>query len=108
MLRNVSGMELKDFIHERLAKPQGWGEWNYCLYRGDVAMKHANGAGSTALHATDVMRFGWCLAQGGKWISSSFRPITLKNASRGCLTIRIAPSACNGSTMPTVTCSGRS
>jgi CubicO group peptidase (beta-lactamase class C family) len=67
VLRNVSGMELKDYIHERLAKPQGWGAWNYCLHRGDVVMKHANGAGSTALHATDVMRFGYCLAQGGKW-----------------------------------------
>jgi len=67
VLRNVSGMELKDYIHERLAKPQGWGAWNYCLYRGDVVMDHANGAGSTALHATDVMRFGYCLAQGGKW-----------------------------------------
>ena len=67
VLRNVSGMELKDYIDERLAKPQGWGPWNYCLYRGDVVMKHANGAGSTALHATDVMRFGYCLAQGGKW-----------------------------------------
>ena len=28
VLRNVSGMELKDYIHERLAKPQGWGAWN--------------------------------------------------------------------------------
>jgi CubicO group peptidase (beta-lactamase class C family) len=74
VLRNVSGMELKDFIHERLAKPQGWGDWNYCLYRGDVVMKHANGAGSTALHATDVMRFGWCLAQGGKWKDQQLVP----------------------------------
>ena len=67
VLRNVSGMELKDYIQERLAKPQGWGEWNYCLYRGDVVMAHANGAGSIALHATDVMRFGYCLAHEGKW-----------------------------------------
>jgi CubicO group peptidase (beta-lactamase class C family) len=74
VLRNVSGMELKDYIHERLAKPQGWGAWNYCLYRGDVVMKHANGAGSTALHATDVMRFGYCLAQGGKWKDEQLVP----------------------------------
>ena len=74
VLRNVSGMELKDFIHERLAKPQGWGAWNYCLYRGDVVMEHANGAGSTALHATDVMRFGYCLAQNGKWKDQQLVP----------------------------------
>jgi CubicO group peptidase (beta-lactamase class C family) len=74
VLRNVSGMELKDYIQERLAKPQGWGAWNYCLQRGDFLMPHANGAGSTALHATDVMRFGWCLAQGGKWNHSQLVP----------------------------------
>jgi CubicO group peptidase (beta-lactamase class C family) len=67
VLRNVSGMELKDYIHERLAKPQGWGDWDYCLHRGDFVMPHANGAGSTALHATDVMRFGYCLAHNGTW-----------------------------------------
>jgi hypothetical protein len=30
-------------------------------------MPHANGAGSTAVHATDALRFGYCLAHGGKW-----------------------------------------
>lgn len=67
VLRNVTGMELKDYIDTRLAKPQGWGAWNYCLYRGDVVLAHANGAGSIALHATDVLRFGYCLARDGRW-----------------------------------------
>jgi CubicO group peptidase (beta-lactamase class C family) len=75
VLRNVTGMELKDFIHERLAKPQGWGEWDYCLHRGDFVMPHANGAGSTALHATDVMRFGYCLARDGKWGDQTLVPL---------------------------------
>lgn len=74
VLRNVSGMELKDYIHERLAKPQGWGAWDYCLHRGDFVMPHANGAGSTALHATDVMRFGYCLAQNGMWKDQQLVP----------------------------------
>ena len=74
VLRHVSGMELKDYIHERLAKPQGWGEWDYCLHRGDFVMPHANGAGSTALHATDVMRFGYCLARNGKWKDQQLVP----------------------------------
>jgi CubicO group peptidase (beta-lactamase class C family) len=30
-------------------------------------MPHANGAGSTALHATDALRFGYCLLHRGKW-----------------------------------------
>jgi CubicO group peptidase (beta-lactamase class C family) len=67
VLRRVTGMELKDYVHERLAKPMGWGPWNYCLQRGDFLMPHANGAGSTALHATDALRFGYCLLKGGKW-----------------------------------------
>jgi len=30
-------------------------------------MPHANGAGSIALHATDALRFGYCLLHGGRW-----------------------------------------
>ncbi len=67
VLRHVTGMELQDYIGERLAKPMGWGAWGYCLHRGDFLMPHANGAGSTALHATDALRFGYCLLHGGKW-----------------------------------------
>jgi CubicO group peptidase (beta-lactamase class C family) len=74
VLRHVTGMELKDYINERLAKPQGWGAWDYCLHRGDYVMPHANGAGSTALHATDVMRFGYCLARNGKWKDQQLVP----------------------------------
>lgn len=67
VLRHVTGMELKDFVNEKLAKPMGWGPWDYCLHRGDYVMPHANGAGSTALHATDAMRFGYCLLHNGRW-----------------------------------------
>ena len=74
VLRHVTGMELKDYIDTRLAKPQGWGAWDYCLHRGDFVMPHANGAGSTALHATDAMRFGYCLLRGGKWADKQLVP----------------------------------
>ncbi len=74
VLRHVTGMELKDYIDQRLAKPQGWGAWDYCLHRGDYVMPHANGAGSTALHATDVVRFGYCLVRGGKWKDQQIVP----------------------------------
>ena len=67
VLRRVTGMDLKDYIEAKLAKPMGWGAWGYCLHRGDFVMPHANGAGSIALHATDALRFGYCLAHGGKW-----------------------------------------
>ena len=74
VLRKVTGMELKDYIDERLAKPQGWGAWNYCLYRGEITIPHANGAGSTALRSTDVCRFLYCLNKNGKWKDQQLVP----------------------------------
>ncbi|MBI3854659.1 MAG: serine hydrolase [Planctomycetes bacterium] len=67
VLRRLTGMELQDYIGEKLGKPMGWGAWGYCLHRGEITMPHANGAGSIALHATDVMRFCYCLLRNGKW-----------------------------------------
>ncbi len=67
VLRHVSGMELDEYISERLAKPMGWGAWGYCLHRGGFTMPHANGAGSIAVHATDALRFGYCLLHKGVW-----------------------------------------
>jgi CubicO group peptidase (beta-lactamase class C family) len=67
VLRRVSGMDLKDYIQEHLAKPMHWGAWDYCLHRGDVTMPHANGAGSIAVHATDALRFAYCLLYRGRW-----------------------------------------
>jgi CubicO group peptidase (beta-lactamase class C family) len=74
VLRHVTGMELQDYINDRLAKPMGWGPWAYCLHRGDYVMPHANGAGSIALHATDVLRFGYCLLHNGKWNDQQLVP----------------------------------
>lgn len=67
VMRRLSGKSLKDYIDEKLARPQGWGAWNYCLYRGDITLPHANGAGSTALRSTDVCRFLYCLLRNGRW-----------------------------------------
>lgn len=74
VLRHVTGMELQDYIGEKLGKPQGWGDWGYCLQRGDFKMPHANGAGSTALHATDALRFGYCLLNDGMWAGKRLVP----------------------------------
>lgn len=74
VLRRVTGMELQDHIQERLGKPMGWGPWAYCLHRGGFTMPHANGAGSIALHATDALRFGYCLLQKGKWRDKQLVP----------------------------------
>ena len=74
VLRRVTGMELQEYIQERLAKPMGWGPWAYCLHRGEFTMPHANGAGSIAVHATDALRFGYCLLHRGKWGQAQLVP----------------------------------
>ena len=67
VMRRITGKKLQDYIDERLAKPMEWGAWAYCLHRGDFVMPYANGAGSIAVHATDALRFGYCLLHQGKW-----------------------------------------
>jgi CubicO group peptidase (beta-lactamase class C family) len=74
VLRRVTGMELQDYIRDRLATPMGWGAWGYCLHRGTFDMPHANGAGSIALHATDALRFGYCLLHNGQWAGKQLVP----------------------------------
>lgn len=74
VLRRVTGMELRTYIDERLAKPMGWGAWDYCLHRGTITLPHANGAGSIAVHATDALRFGYCLLHQGRWGNQQLVP----------------------------------
>jgi CubicO group peptidase (beta-lactamase class C family) len=75
VLRRITGMDLQQYIDERLAKPMGWGPWGYCLHRGGFTMPHANGAGSIAVHATDALRFGYCLLHHGKWNDKQLVPV---------------------------------
>lgn len=74
VLRRVTGMELKDYIDERIGKPLGWGPWNFCLFRGAITLPHANGAGSIALHATDALRFAYLLLHQGRWQDKQLVP----------------------------------
>jgi CubicO group peptidase (beta-lactamase class C family) len=74
VMRRITGMELQDYIDARLAKPMGWGPWGYCLHRGGFTMPHANGAGSIAVHATDALRFGYCLLRDGRWNERTLVP----------------------------------
>jgi CubicO group peptidase (beta-lactamase class C family) len=74
VLRRVTGMDLKDYIDERLAKPMGWGAWNYCVHHGDFTLPHVNGAGSIAVHATDALRFAYCLLHQGRWKDKQLVP----------------------------------
>ena len=75
VLRRVTGRELPAYIQEHLAGPMGWGPWGYCMHRGAWTLPHANGAGSIAVHATDAMRFGYCLLHGGRWQNRQLVPV---------------------------------
>jgi CubicO group peptidase (beta-lactamase class C family) len=37
-------------------------------------MPHANGAGSIAVHATDALRFGYCMLHDGRWAGRTLIP----------------------------------
>ena len=74
VLRRVTGRDLRDYLDEKLGQPMGWGPWDYCRYRGDLVLPHANGAGSIAVHATDALRFGYCLLHQGRWAGRQLVP----------------------------------
>ena len=67
VLRRLTGMELHEYIHERLAKPLGWGEWAWARRRGDTVLPHTPGGGDIALRSTDHLRFAYALLRKGQW-----------------------------------------
>lgn len=74
VLRHLTGMEMQQYIDEKLAKPMQWGKWGYALHRGGVTLAHTPGGGDIAMRATDVARFGYLLLQKGKWEGKSLVP----------------------------------
>ena len=57
VLRHLVGMEMQQYIDEKLAKPMGWGQWGYALHRGENTLAHTPGGADTAIRSTDVLRF---------------------------------------------------
>ncbi len=74
ILRRFAGMELQQFLDERLAKPMGWGSWGYALHRNGVTLPHTPGGGGVALRSTDTIRFGYLLSQQGRWGARQLAP----------------------------------
>jgi len=66
MLRHITGMELQDYVGQKLAEPLGWGRWSYG-YKYARQVTHTPGGGGIALRATDMLRFGYLLLHGGRW-----------------------------------------
>ena len=57
VLRHLVGMEMQQYIDEKLAKPMGWGQWAWAMRRGDNILPHTPGGGDIALRSTDHLRF---------------------------------------------------
>ncbi len=66
ILRRVAGMELQDYVAEKLAKPLGWLRWNFG-YRNMSEVTHTPGGGGIALRAVDMLRFLYLLLHRGRW-----------------------------------------
>jgi CubicO group peptidase (beta-lactamase class C family) len=67
VLRRVVGMELQEYLNQKLAQPMGWGRWGYATHRSGGSLPHTPGEGGIALRATDALRFGYLLAHQGQW-----------------------------------------
>ena len=74
VLRNLTGMELQDYVDLRLAKPMGWGAWAWAMRRGDTVLPHAPGGGDIALRSTDHLRFLYALLKKGRWENRQLIP----------------------------------
>lgn len=67
VLRHLTGMELQEYLNERLAKPMKWGQWGYAIHRPNGTLPHTPGGGSIAVRSTDALRFLYLLLHNGKW-----------------------------------------
>jgi len=67
VLRRLVGMEMQQYIDEKLAKPMGWGPWGYALHRGENTLAHTPGGADTAIRSTDVLRFVYMILHKGRW-----------------------------------------
>jgi CubicO group peptidase (beta-lactamase class C family) len=65
IVRHVSGVELEEYLRERVARPLGWGKWGFGYKRPEIT--HTPGGGGIKLRGVDVIRFGEMMLHGGRW-----------------------------------------
>lgn len=73
VVRQISGMELGDFLRTRLAEPIGWGRFTFG-YRNSKSVTHTPGGGGIAVRGTDMLRFGYLLLREGQWSDKQVVP----------------------------------
>jgi len=82
IVRRLTGMEMEEYMRQKLTKPLGFGTWGYAMYRpklksgidADGRMLHTPGGGSIAVRSTDMLRFGYLMLHEGKWAKQQILP----------------------------------
>lgn len=72
ILRHVTGMELEQFVREKIARPLQWGPWSFAYKNAELG--HTPGGGGIALRARDMLKFGTMLLQKGRWRGTQVVP----------------------------------
>lgn len=75
IVRKITGMEMEEYMRQRLTGPMGFGTWGYAMYRPKLKggidsngrMFHTPGGGSIAVRSTDMLRFGYLMLHEGRW-----------------------------------------
>ena len=82
IVRRLTGMEMEDYMRQRLTGPLGFGAWGYAMYRpklkggidAEGRMLHTPGGGSIAVRSTDMLRFGYLMLHEGQWGTQQILP----------------------------------
>lgn len=72
IIRQLTGMEMQQYLDKKVARPLGWGRWGFGYRQSGI--KHTPGGGGIALRATDMLRAGYLLLHEGKWGRSRIVP----------------------------------
>jgi CubicO group peptidase (beta-lactamase class C family) len=67
VLRHLVGMELQEYVNQKLGKPMQWGRWSWARTRDGRTLPHTPGGGDIAVHSTDALRFAYLLLHQGRW-----------------------------------------
>lgn len=73
IIRHITGMELQDYLAQKVAQQLGWQRWNFA-YRNAQEVDHTPGGGGIALRATDMLRFLYMLLNDGRWNEQQLVP----------------------------------
>ena len=71
VLRHVTGMEIEDYVKEKLATPMGWGRFGWVRRQGSP---HVDGSAGIAVRSTDNLRFAYLLLHKGRWGNQQIVP----------------------------------